>query len=86
MNRNHAAGRVLLGVIAFLLAANLLVQMNHPGSRTAQAAGIPDQGAQLQAVVDQLVDVNKKVDSLSSYLQSGDMTVKVKTEKSDKPK
>jgi len=84
MTRNPAGVRILLGVIAFLLAANLLVQMNRPGSRSALAAGIPDAGAQQQQQIDQLVELNKKVDSLSSFLQSGNLTVKMKSDKTDK--
>lgn len=82
--RNNSAVKFLLAVIAVLLAANLLVQMNRPGARSAMAAGIPDQGSQLQQQIDQLTELNKKVDALSSFLQSGNMTVKVKNDKADK--
>ena len=80
MNSNSRTVRFLLGAIAVLLGVNLLVQVNHPG-RTAQAAGLPDTGAQLQAVVDQLTELNKRVDKMQSYLESGKMTVEVKSDK-----
>ena len=78
------AMRILLGAIAFLLAANLLVQINPPRVSSAQAnraGGIPDSGAQLQAQIDQLVELNKKVDRLNTLLESGSLTVKIKEEK-----
>ena len=76
--------RVLLGVIVFLLAANLLVQINPSGGRHAWAAGIPDSGAQAQAQIDQLVELNKRVDKLQGYLESGNLSVKVKDAKAEK--
>jgi hypothetical protein len=84
MPRNNPGSRILLGVIAVLLAANLLVEMNRPAGHAALAAGIPDTGAQNQQQIDQLVELNKKVDALSSFLQSGNLTVKVKSDKTDK--
>jgi hypothetical protein len=82
MTRNDRTIRVLLITIVALLAANLLVNMNNSsGPRAAYADGIPDTGAQLQAVVDATKDISKKVDTLTAYLQSGDMTVKVKDDK-----
>jgi hypothetical protein len=80
---NTRSIRFLLGAIAVLLAANLLVQINRP-ARTAQAAGLPDSGAQLQAVVDQLTELNKRVDKMQSYLESGKMTVQAKVDKDAK--
>lgn len=68
--------RVLLAAIAFLLGANLLVNLQ-PG-RTAVAAGIPDSGAQAQQQIDQLVELNKKVDKLQGFLESGKLVVDVK--------
>jgi hypothetical protein len=77
--------RVMLGVIAFLLAGNLVVNMTEGGrGRTAVAAGIPDSGAQMQAIVDQLTELNKRVDKLQSYVESGKMTVNVKDPKGEK--
>ncbi|HVX84590.1 MAG TPA: hypothetical protein VH253_07220 [Phycisphaerae bacterium] len=75
--------RLLLSVVAALLAANLFIQ-HGGGPRTAMAAGIPDSGAQMQLVVDQLKELNTKVDSLNSFLQSGKLVVDVKDPKGDK--
>jgi hypothetical protein len=82
MNRSDRSLRVVLSAIAVLLAANLLVSISGP-SRVAVAAGIPDSGAQLQAVIDQLTELNKKVDKLQNFMESGKLTVK-QSEKSDK--
>ena len=71
--RSDRTIQVLLAAIAFLLGANLLVHLHQ--DRTAQAAGIPDSGAQAQAQIDQLTELNKKVDRLQSYLESGKLGV-----------
>ena len=85
MRRENRSTRVLLSVIALLLGANLLVQINNSSPpRAAMAAGIPDAGAQLQGVIDQLVELNKRVDKMQSYLESGNLSVKAA--KSDKDK
>jgi hypothetical protein len=79
MTVNDRSLRVLLTAIVVLLGANLLVNMNNSsGPRSAYAAGIPDSGAQLQAVVDSISDLNKKVDKLDSFLESGSLVVTVK--------
>lgn len=79
MLRNDRTIRLLLAVVAVLLAANLFVQLGSRGVvRSAQAAGgIPDSGAQMQQVIDQLTQLNGKVDKLQSLLESGKLTVKV---------
>lgn len=77
--------RVLLGVIALLLGVNLLVQIVHETRpNTATAAGIPDSGAQFQAMVDSLHDISGKVDKLDDFLESGKMTVTIKDNKDAK--
>ena len=81
MPRNERSRNVLLWAIAILLGANLLVQLNSPAGSRAVAAGIPDSGAQLQAVADQLSDISKKVDKLDSFLESGTLAVTVKNTK-----
>ena len=79
MTGNDRSIRVLLGIIAVLLGLNLLAQISAQTSpRTAMAAGIPDSGAQFQAMVDHLSDLSKKVDKLQAYLESGALSVKVK--------
>jgi hypothetical protein len=75
--------KALLSTIAVLLAANLFLQLL-PSPRPALAAGVPDTGAQLQAVVDAVQDLNKKLDKTNSILESGTLTVKIKDAKSDK--
>jgi hypothetical protein len=85
MTRKDRSIHVLLATIIFLLGANLLVSMNsHGGSSTAYADGIPDTGAQIQAVVDQVVELNKKVDKVDDFLESGHLMVKVQDSKTDK--
>ncbi|HUO08610.1 MAG TPA: hypothetical protein VM008_09950 [Phycisphaerae bacterium] len=82
MTQNDRTMRVLLITIVALLAANLLVNMNNSsGPRSAYADGIPDTGAQLQAIVDSVKDVGKKVDTINATLESGDITVKIKEDK-----
>ncbi len=82
--------RILLTIIAVLLAANLLAQWQPAGPHTAMAAGnaatggLLDSGAQLTAIDEELQGVNKKLDKLQTYLESGALTVKVKDAKSDK--
>lgn len=75
MNRDSRSLRILIGAVAVLLAANLLMTIAQ-STRTAVGAGIPDSGAQMQAVVDQLTELNKKVDKLQSFMESGKLTVK----------
>ncbi len=85
MTNGDRSLRVLLTAIVVLLGANLLVNMNNsPGPRSAYGAGIPDSGAQLQAVVDAINDLNKKVDKLDAFVEGGNMMVTVK--KSDDSK
>jgi hypothetical protein len=82
--------KALLVVTAVLLAANLAVHWLSD-TRVSQAKepvsavnGIPDSGAQIQAVVDEVRGTNKRLDALQSYLESGALTVKAKIEKDDK--
>jgi hypothetical protein len=76
MLRNSRTIHVLLAVVAFLLGANLLVSLHQ--DRLARAAQIFDPNAGLaQAQVDQLTELNKKVDRLQSFLESGKLAVKV---------
>jgi hypothetical protein len=85
MNRTDRSTRLLLGVIAMLLGINLLVQLGSAaGPNTARAAGIPDSGQQFQSMIDQLTELNKKVDKMQAYFESGALTVKVKEPKAEK--
>ena len=72
--------RMLLAVIAVLLTANLLVQMNATPrlqAASAPAGGIPDSGAQFQAMVDGIKELNSKVDRVQTFMESGKLSVKV---------
>jgi hypothetical protein len=75
MLRNNRTIHVLLGCVAFLLGANLFVSIHQ--DRTARAAVFDPAGQQSQVVVDQLMELNKKVDKLQSFMESGKLTVKV---------
>ena len=75
MKRNDRTIHVLLAAIAFLLGANLLINVHQ--DRTTRAAGFDPQVQQAQLQVDQLTDLNKKIDKLQSFLESGKLTVKV---------
>jgi hypothetical protein len=82
MPRTDRSLRVLLTVIAVLLGMNLLVNMNASGGpRAAYGAGIPDTGAQIQSMVDAINELNKKVDKLDAFLESGALSVKVQEAK-----
>jgi hypothetical protein len=75
MQRNDRTIHVLLAAIAFLLGANLLINVHQ--DRIARAAGFDPQVTQAQAGVEQLTDLNKKIDKLQGFLESGKLTVKV---------
>ena len=63
---------VLLGTIAVLLAANLLLNLPGSGLPKAQATGggLPDTGAQTERMIDELAKLNKNVEKLQSFLES----------------
>jgi hypothetical protein len=73
--------RLSLIAIALLLAANLANSAATSTTRTAYGAGVPDTGAQFQAMVDELHALNGKVDSLQKLLESGNLQVKVVAKK-----
>jgi len=75
MLRQDRSVRFLLPLIAFLLGANLFARVHQ--DRTAQAAGIPDSGAQMQAQIDQLTQLNAKMDKLQGFLESGKLKVEL---------
>ena len=81
LQSKHASPKFLLTLVALLLAGNLAVQVGMFGARPAKADGIPDSGAQFQAMIDQLKDVNKRLDGMQHYLESGNLTVKAKVDK-----
>lgn len=65
--------QVMLGVVAGLLALNLA--STWLSTKTAQAAGLPDSGAQLQQLIDETSKLNKNVEKISALLESGKLKV-----------
>jgi hypothetical protein len=87
--KNDRSIRGLLAVIALLLGANVLAQLTTAApANKANAAipggGIPDSGAQFKAMIDQLTEMNKKIDKMQTYIESGALTVKIKEAKPEK--
>ena len=84
------SSQVLLLIVVLLLGANLVVHfagdaaVTHAMAPVTAANGIPDSGAQFQAVVDEVRATNKRLDTLQAFLESGNLTVKAKIEKDDK--
>ena len=70
--------KVLLLVVVALLATNLVVMSGLAAPRQAQAAGIPDSGAVMQAIVDEIKSTNARLDTLQKFLASGSLTVNTK--------
>lgn len=71
--------KVFLSLVVVLLGLQLLVSSNSLAPRPVQAAGVPDTGSQFQVMIDELKDVNKRLDTLQRYMESGALTVKVKS-------
>ncbi|MBI1335685.1 MAG: hypothetical protein GC164_01835 [Phycisphaera sp.] len=72
----------VLTVIAVLLTLNLYtLWTTSPASietvPTAQAAGLPDGGAQRKEMIDQLKLLNQKFDQLTQLLKSGEARVRI---------
>lgn len=76
--------RLLLFLAVMLLAGHLLVWTNLTHTPQAMAAGLPDSGAQLQAIIDELKDTNKRLDSMQKFIESGNLKVQVKADKEPK--
>lgn len=72
--------KVSIFAVALLLGANLLVQVSpaQPDVAGRVAGGLPDQGAQLLAIVAELKATNKKLDEMQELLKSGKVTVQTK--------
>lgn len=68
-----------LALIVALQAFTLLAVLGTgPGATPARADGIPDAGAQQQALIDQAKATNAKLDQLISLLSGGNVEVKVR--------
>ena len=77
--------KVLLLAVVGLLAANLVIMSGLTSPRTAMADGIPDTGAQMQTIIDQIKGTNTRLDAMQKFLESGNMKVVTKAQdKSDK--
>ncbi len=70
----------ILYTLVIVQAATLAYVVFAPSQPTAMAQ-IPDQGAQLQAVVDQTKEVNVKLDRIIGILEGGKMQVKIAQDK-----
>lgn len=77
LNKDWSTKLLLIAAVG-LLSLNLLVMSGVTNNRVANAAGIPDSGAQLQSIVDEAKGLSQKMDTLQKYLESGALTVKVK--------
>lgn len=71
--------RILFVVIAVQAVVIGYLALNP--SQPAAIAQIPDQGAQLQQVVEQIKQTNAKLDRIIGILESGKLQVKVAADK-----
>ena len=74
---------VILTVLAILLSVQLYTTWTQTPALEPQAhaVGIPDEGAQRAAIIDQLKLLNKKTEDLTTLLQSGKVRVSVSENK-----
>jgi len=72
---------VILGLAAM---APLYLRNTTAAPQPALAGGIPDSGAQFQALVDELKITNQKLDSLQKLLESGKLQVQATVAKDTK--
>ncbi len=76
----------VLTLLAVLLTAMLYTQWVHAPVATvaeAQAAGLPDAGAQRQQMVDLLKSLNQKADELNAMFKDGKARIQVQNAKQD---
>ena len=78
----------LLGIVIVLQGLILVGQWaGQPAASTARAdINVPNPGERQLAILDELKNVNSKLDKIYSTLSGGDMTVKVVVQKDDKNK
>lgn len=81
MKLGENSTKVMLGAVALLLVLNLVGPTSAQNRQPPQ--GIPDSGAQMQAIIEELRDLNKKVDAMTKTLESGNVKVQV-VEKKEK--
>lgn len=71
---------MLLAMVAVLLAVDIASRITPRAVMAANTGGgIPDSGAQLQAVVDSVKSIEGKIDNLQSLLESGKVVVQTKS-------
>ncbi len=70
----------ILYTLVIVQAATLAYVVFAPSQPSAMAQ-IPDQGAQLQVLVDQTKEVNTKMDKIIGILEGGKMQVRVAQDK-----
>jgi hypothetical protein len=73
-----------LVILAAALIAPLFLRSTTAAQPLAPGGGIPDSGAQLQAVVDELKITNSKLDSLQKLIESGKVQVQATIAKDTK--
>lgn len=75
----------ILTILAILLSLNLwmtwtqMPQANLPVESQAQAAGIPDSGAQLQQQIEQLKQLNRTSEELVGLFKNGQARVRTES-------
>lgn len=78
---------VVLTVVAVLMTVQVWTSLGAAPAvdfaSVARAEGIPDAGAQRQAIVDQLKLVNQKLEEMAGLLRSGEVRVKVEGKASE---
>ncbi|HSI33145.1 MAG: hypothetical protein ACAI43_26400 [Phycisphaerae bacterium] len=78
MSPKTPASTKLLTVVLVLQSVMLLGQwIGLPSAVTPAHAQIPDAGGQRNAMIDELRQVNAKLDKLATYLESGKLEVRV---------
>jgi hypothetical protein len=73
-NRSKTTAR-LLGVVVALQVLTVLGQWVSPSWTSPAQAQIPDGGAQRNQIIDELKNVNSKLDRMISVLESGKLQV-----------
>ncbi len=75
-----------LGIIVALQIATIIGQWAAVPGATPTMAQVPDAGAQQQQIIEQLKNVNEKLDQLVTLLGSGNLQVKLaKSDDSKRP-
>jgi hypothetical protein len=73
-----------LAILAITALASLCLRNTIAATQPAGGGGIPDSGAQMQAIVDELKVTNGKLDALQKLLESGKLQVQATVAKDTK--